>query len=290
MRPPSRAPALGLSFLALLPLSASAQPRLSERGSLGQMVDGTTITLDYARPQARGRSPIFGQVVHWGETWTPGANWATNITLSKDVKVNGEPLPKGSYSIWMIPAEDTWTVFFHPTVRLFHTQRPSADSATLRLKVKATPIDAVEILTFAFASVGRDRTTLEMRWDRALVPLEIVVPSSQAVLAAELAPMYTGTWTVVMQGEEPGKADTVEFKVDYKEGHLLGEFTKMSWIMELVPMRAQHSFVVGMVEKGEVLDVEVDYPMVFTIEGDRAVSFIVKSDNNDEWMRGVRAK
>ena len=43
------------------------------------MVNGTTITLDFSRPVARGRDSLFGGVVHWGELWTPGANWATKL-------------------------------------------------------------------------------------------------------------------------------------------------------------------------------------------------------------------
>ena len=31
---------------------------------------GTTITIDYARPRLRGRSPIFGGLVRWGEPAT----------------------------------------------------------------------------------------------------------------------------------------------------------------------------------------------------------------------------
>lgn len=280
--------AAGPLVAALLPLSAWAQTRLSERGTVGQTIDGTSITVDYARPQARGRSPIFGQVVHWGEVWTPGANWATNITLSKDVKVNGAPLAKGSYSMWLIPKRDSaWTVLFHPTVRLFHTQRPNPDSATLRLAVTPTPIEPAEILTFGFTTVGRDRTTLEMRWEKALVPLEIVVTPTRPVLAADQAPAYTGTWTVLLAGEA-GKVDTVDFQIDFKDGRLIGEFPKWGWAMELLPTRTRHAFLLGMLEKGELLDVEADYPLVFAMAGDRAASFIVKSDTNDEWMRGVR--
>ncbi len=52
---------LGLS----LPSDGAAQIRASERGSLSQTIDGTVISLDYARPQVRGRSPIFGGFVHW---------------------------------------------------------------------------------------------------------------------------------------------------------------------------------------------------------------------------------
>ena len=55
---------------------ACAQAMASEKGSVIQTVDGTTITIEYYRPVARGRTP-FPDVVHWGRMWTPGANWAT---------------------------------------------------------------------------------------------------------------------------------------------------------------------------------------------------------------------
>jgi len=280
--------AWGVALVACLPRAGSGQTRMSERGTVGQTVDGTTITVDYARPQARGRSPIFGKVVHWGETWTPGANWATTLTASKDVKVNGQALPKGTYSIWMIPGQDEWTVFFHPTARRFHTQRPKTDSAALRLTVKPGQVEPQEILTFAFSAIGRDRTTLEMRWEKTAVPLVIEVPSSRPALA-EGSAAYPGAWTVFMQGEN-GKVDTVSLNIELKDGRLFGEVSKWGWTMELVPTRTKNSFLLGMIEKGEVIDVEADYPLVFTLEGARAVSFLVKSDTNDEWMRGVRAK
>lgn len=281
---------LTASALAVLfPGAANGQTRLSERGTVGQTVDGTTITVDYARPQARGRSPIFGQMVHWGEVWTPGANWATNFTVSKDVKVNGQPLAEGSYSVWMVPQQETWTVFFHPTVHLFHTQRPSPDSAALRLSVTPRQGTPVEMLTFAFTDVARDRTTLEFRWEKAIIPLLVEVQSSRPVLALDRVPAYTGDWTVHSTNEN-GKVDTLAFTIQLKDGKLLGEVAAQSWIMELVPTRAPHTFMVGWIEKDLTVDVEADYPMVFTLEGDRATVFIVKSDNGDLWMRGVRAK
>lgn len=281
------------AFLALalgLPATTTAQIRMSERGTVGQTVDGTTISVDYARPQARGRSPIFGKVVHWGETWTPGANLATTITVSKDVKVNGQGLPKGTYSVWMVPAQsEEWTVFFHPTARLFHTQRPRADSAALRVRVKPEAVEQVDILTFDFTAIGRDRTTLRMNWETTSIPLVIEVPSSRPPLPANVAGAYAGAWSVILTGED-GKVDTLAFSIELKDGRLLGEMAKWGWRIELVPTRTPNTFQIGNIEKGEVVDIEADYPLVFTMDGDRAVSFLVRSDTNDEWMRGVRAK
>ena len=89
-------PALCVLILGLaLPFTAAAQVRLSERGRVSQTVSGTTITVDYARPGARGRD-IFGGVVHWGEVWTPGANWGTTLEVDRAIKLNGHDVPPAS--------------------------------------------------------------------------------------------------------------------------------------------------------------------------------------------------
>lgn len=289
MSPRRRRPLQPLALALVIASTAEGQVRLSERGSVGQTVDGTTISVDYGRPQARGRDPIFGKVVRWGETWTPGANFATTLTVSKDVSVNGQALAKGSYSVWMITAEQgDWTVFFHPRSRLFHTQHPKADSAAARLSVTPRPVPPEEILTFGFTSIRRNRTTLEMRWDRTAIALEIEVPPSRAPLRTEVAAAYTGPWSVIMDND--GKVDTLDFAIELTDGRLIGEVKKWGWKMELVPTRTPHTFQLGMMEKGEVVDVEADYPLVFTLAEGRAVSFLVRSDTADEWMRGSRPK
>ena len=85
-----------LSVLTVLTApTVQAQIRASERATLSQTIDGTVISLDYARPRLRGRSPIFGKVVKWGELWTPGANWATTLEASKPIALGGQAVAKG---------------------------------------------------------------------------------------------------------------------------------------------------------------------------------------------------
>ena len=111
------------SLAFALPCSAFAQVLASERGTVTQTVDGTTITIEYSRPVARGRTP-FPDVVRWGHPWTPGANWATTIEVDKTIHLNGNEVPKGKYGIWMIPGAEEWTVTLSRDARRFHT-RPS---------------------------------------------------------------------------------------------------------------------------------------------------------------------
>src|SRR5690242_17821599 len=80
-----------------------AAPKASQPGSVMQQVAGTKITIVYNRPVARGRE-LFGKLVPYGKAWNPGADEATNITLSTPVKINGRQLAAGSYTIWAIPA------------------------------------------------------------------------------------------------------------------------------------------------------------------------------------------
>jgi len=97
---------VSLALLTVVPSVACAQIRASEHFTLTQKVSSTTITMEGDRPVARGRT-LFGDggVVKWGEVWTPGANWATTIEVDRDVKVDGQPLPKGKYSLWLTPAQ-----------------------------------------------------------------------------------------------------------------------------------------------------------------------------------------
>src|SRR5829696_7322276 len=114
-----------------------AQGRLSEHAVAAQTIAGTTITIEYYRPVARGRDTLFGKVVTWGEHWTPGANWATTVDVDHDIRVEGQRLPKGKYSLWTIVRPDTWTVAFHRRTRLFHLSRPDSTDEQLRVSVRA---------------------------------------------------------------------------------------------------------------------------------------------------------
>jgi hypothetical protein len=173
--------------LAAFPASAviqvcAAQRMLSEHAVTAQTVAGTTITVEYYRPQARGRDPLFGKVVKWGEHWTPGANWATTVEVGHDVQVNDALLPKGKYSLWTVVQPDRWTVEFRRQWHKFHVPPPTDSSdVQLQLSVKPEPGPHTEVLTFDFPAVESNGTTLRLRWGTVVISFEITVaaPSSQ---------------------------------------------------------------------------------------------------------------
>jgi len=78
-----------------------------------QGANGLEISVKYCRPFKKERK-LFGEgegvLVPYGKKWRTGANEATEITFNQNVKIVGEAVPAGTYSLYTIPGPDQWTV------------------------------------------------------------------------------------------------------------------------------------------------------------------------------------
>lgn len=194
-----------LTLLLGMPGEVAAQTpggtyRISQRAAVSQTLGTTDISLDYSRPLLRGRTELFGEVVHWGELWTPGANEATVLDVSEEVDLNGHAVPAGRWSMWIIPSQvGPWELVLDPQDTLFHTQRPELSDDQIRFVVDALD-DApdVEALTWSFPRIAQDGATLEMTWGTTRIPLEVAVEPNVPVLTVEPdeAASYVGEWQV----------------------------------------------------------------------------------------------
>ena len=184
----ARAAFLVLSVVVAEP--AAAQVRASERGRISQTVDGTTITIDYARPRMRGRSPIFGGLVRWGEVWTPGANMATTLEADRDIAIDGHEVPKGRYSVWLVVERDgPWTLVLDPDADRFHTSRPGERPGQIRFPVETQAAPETEVLTWSFPEISATGTAAVMQWADRVVRLPITVtPRSPPAPASAAGP------------------------------------------------------------------------------------------------------
>lgn len=274
--------------VAALPSPAPAQVRASERATVSQTVDGTTLSLDYSRPMARGRSDLFGKVVHWGEVWTPGANWATTLEVNRDVQVNGKQLAKGKYSVWMIPRQGDWSVLFHPEARRFHTNRPDTTKAVLRLAVKPEAAAHLEGLTWSFPSVTREGATLQMQWGTTVVPLAVrVTPTKQPRLSAAEGKEYIGGYE--MRFDKATR--TMRLEVYEEKGLLRARVTPAmpgtDGTLDLIPT-GEGTFQMGIREKGELVEVSPEYLLVFRREGGSVRGFELIGLDQKVSARGER--
>lgn len=163
-----------LALLAGAPHMDGQAARRSQRGTVTQMISTTAITVAYNRPSARGRS-LFGGVVPHGTAWNPGADEATTLTASKPIRVAGQPLSAGTYSLWMIPtAGGPWTVIFSKAANVFHVPYPEGRDA-LRVRLAPQRGCFVETLAFYFPVVGPDSAVLTLHWGETIVPIPIAL-------------------------------------------------------------------------------------------------------------------
>ena len=147
----------------------------SQAAAIGQRIATTEITVTYSRPVARGRE-LFGKLVPYDQVWTPGADKATSVAVSRNIQVNGAALPKGAYSVWTIPRADQWTVIFNKKADAYHTEYPGQAQDALRLQVAPRKVPHVETLTFSFPTVEGKDAILEFAWGELAIPLSIRVP------------------------------------------------------------------------------------------------------------------
>jgi hypothetical protein len=267
------------AFVALLAAgsrAAAAQIRASEPALVSQTIDGAAITIEYYRPMAKGRT-LFGErgVVKWGEVWTPGANWATTLEAGRDVHIDGQRLPKGKYSVWLVPRDTgEWTLVLDARARRYHTNRPRPDSAVLRVGVRPEVGPFMEGLIWYFPAVTRGGATLRLHWGTTVVPLALRVdPESPTPVAAEERRVYAGTYRYY--GTLDTTSRTLEI-VETPEGGIRGRgapylFRDFDRDVELRPL-GDRRFAIGVSRQGAPVDGRwVD--LVFTVVNGRATGF-----------------
>lgn len=101
-------------------------------------VRGTEVAIDYSRPSLKSRA-VFGEkspLAPVGEVWRTGANEATTFTVSKPVKINGQPLAAGTYGLFTIPGPSEWTIIFNKTAKQWGAYEYKAADDVLRVKAK----------------------------------------------------------------------------------------------------------------------------------------------------------
>ena len=128
----------------------------------------------YGRPSKNGRE-IFGELVKYGKTWRTGANESTEIKFYQDVKIDGNVVKAGTYSLFTVPEPTEWTIILNSDLDTWGHYQYKKKNDVLRVSAKATSSDeSVESFTIAFdkTSSGAD---MVLAWDKTRVTLPIVI-------------------------------------------------------------------------------------------------------------------
>ena len=188
-------------LLSIVGFNAKAQqlkvPAPSPAATIKQSVGLAEVTVEYSRPGVKGRT-IYGDVVPFGKVWRTGANASTKITFGEDVKLDGNPVPAGTYAFYTIPDKDEWTIILNKNLTLWGSDGYKQEEDYLRFKVKTTALtNKVESFTFNMFDVAPTSAGMELLWEQTRVAFTItadidtkVMKNIDATMAADKRPYY----------------------------------------------------------------------------------------------------
>jgi len=150
--------------------------RISPKAMVQQTVGFTEVKIEYGRPGVKGRT-IWGGLVPYDVVWRAGANEATKITFSTDVKIDGKKLKAGSYSFFAIPTKKTWTIIFNKVVNQWGAFEYNDVEDALRIVV--TPIKEntcwQEWLAYTITKSSDKKAVVMLEWEKLKVPFNVEV-------------------------------------------------------------------------------------------------------------------
>ena len=152
-----------LSFLTIASFTFAQSPRATAESKM--------VKVSYGQPSKKGRV-IFGGLEKFGSVWRTGANEATEITFSKDVKFGGKAVKAGTYSLFSKLGEKEWTIILNSELKQWgaygYDKVKDKNVTEVTVPVKKLK-DVVEKLT-----ITTDDKTLTISWDETSVsvPME----------------------------------------------------------------------------------------------------------------------
>lgn len=159
-----------------MPQASSAQTIIQEFG-MGK------ITVTYSRPNVKGRQ-IFGGMEPYDVVWRTGANAATVITFTDNVKIEGHDVPAGTYGLFSIPNKNDWTVILSKNAKQWGAYSYKESEDFLRFSVKPKVVkDKTETLSIQFTNVMPTAAQMHIIWENYDIAMNLTTSIDEKVMA-----------------------------------------------------------------------------------------------------------
>lgn len=144
-------------------------PRTSPDKGIYEQIGYTGVEITYGAPKTNGRK-IWGNIVPYDEVWRAGANDATRVEFSEDVEIEGNILPRGIYSLFIIPHKlGPWTVIFNAEYDQWGAFNYDEYQDVLRVEVNPKKIPTQEKLSYEIDGLSYDDGILSMKWSEVQI-------------------------------------------------------------------------------------------------------------------------
>ena len=154
--------------------------QLSPPAETSVTINGRKIAVNYSAPSVRGRK-IFGQggVISRDPTypvWRAGANDATVFHSDADLDVNGLRVPKGDYTLWVLPEASQWKLIVNKQTGqwgLEYHQDRDLGRVPMTIRKPPKPVETLKITL-------SDSSKADAAWQRFL---HITLPMMRNIIA-----------------------------------------------------------------------------------------------------------
>ncbi len=141
-------------------------PRVSADKTISAKINYTDVKITYGSPKVNERA-IWGELIPYGKVWRAGANNATTIEISSDVVFNEKLLPKGIYSLFVVPNKDSaWSVIFNTVHKQWGSFDYDEKENILQIEVSAIENSFEEELNYEISNKGLGEGTLSLTWEK----------------------------------------------------------------------------------------------------------------------------
>ena len=168
-----------LPVALLLAASWTVFAQLSPPAQTSVTINGKKLTVSYSAPSVRGRK-MFGPggVISRDPTypvWRAGANDATAFHTDADLEMNGLRIPKGDYTLWVLPEANQWKLIVNKQTGQwgleYHQDR---DLGRVPMAISKPP-KPIETLKITLSAAGGNQGKLEMAWDNYVASVPFIV-------------------------------------------------------------------------------------------------------------------
>jgi hypothetical protein len=146
------------------------KPRPSPMAVATYKEENIYLKVTYCQPSRKGRD-VFTEIAPYGKLWRTGANEATEITITRDVKLGGKLLKAGSYTLFTVPNPDKWTIVLNSELGQWGDYKYDETKNVLVFEVPAqqnTEIYEAFTIQLSETESGADMTLL---WDKVKIVL-----------------------------------------------------------------------------------------------------------------------
>lgn len=160
----------------------TVQPRPSPLAIAACKYKDTYLKIVYSQPHKRGRE-VFGNLVPFGQVWRLGANEATELTITREVFINGQFLPAGTYALFAIPDKDKWTIIINSETGQWGSYNYNQAKDVMRLDITTRPLPGelvYEPFTIAIDQKN-NKADIVLTWDKttASFGVDFIEPKPQ---------------------------------------------------------------------------------------------------------------